>query len=392
LANQIQLVKNALLAPFLFADEVGEANNTLNEFTWRIQQLVTQFTEFFIITLPDGTQALTEHSEQMKEFVIDALGQAVLIIERMKEVFLDTGEGLSTFTGLLDLAVKPLHLIMDIIEYLGPRSLEWAVKLKVLNSVLPVTNILTMIGTYLQMNYMASLIGTSGAAAKLSWQNWQLAASTMGVAAGANTGYFSWLMYRMGLWQTQVGTTALTMSNMGLVVSFGAVLALMTAAAATTGLLSDALLVLAVAITLVAAAEQLRKRGPIIGALGAIAIVAAMWTARNAMQDMLGAGGSSGNLPTARAPRQPSTDVFYDSGGTFMGNRMYDTGGPTTEHGTAILQKGETIIPKTRNILDGGLTLNIGGDIVTSDAEDFADRIAAVLPEALRRQSDIGGI
>jgi hypothetical protein len=43
-------------------------------------------------------------------------------------------------------------------------------------------------------------------------------------------------------------------------------------------------------------------------------------------------------------------------------------------------------------MLDGGLTLNIGGDIVTDDAEDFAERIAAVLPEALRRQSDIGGI
>jgi TP901 family phage tail tape measure protein len=32
LANQIQLVKNAIMAPFLFSDEVGEANNTLNEF------------------------------------------------------------------------------------------------------------------------------------------------------------------------------------------------------------------------------------------------------------------------------------------------------------------------------------------------------------------------
>ena len=67
-------------------------------------------------------------------------------------------------------------------------------------------------------------------------------------------------------------------------------------------------------------------------------------------------------------------------------------GGATTEHGTAILQKGETVIPKTRNMLDGGITLNIGGDIVTDNAEDFAERIAQVLPEALRRQNDIGGI
>ena len=89
-----------------------------------------------------------------------------------------------------------------------------------------------------------------------------------------------------------------------------------------------------------------------------------------------------------------SGEAMYDNGGTFMGgSRMYDTGGPTTEHGMAILQKGETVIPKTQNMLDsGGITLNIGGDIVTDDAEDFAERIAQVIPEALRRQNDIGGI
>ena len=39
-----------------------------------------------------------------------------------------------------------------------------------------------------------------------------------------------------------------------------------------------------------------------------------------------------------------------------------------------------------------GITLNIQGDIVTNDADDFAERIAQALPEALRMQNDIGGI
>ena len=80
----------------------------------------------------------------------------------------------------------------------------------------------------------------------------------------------------------------------------------------------------------------------------------------------------------------------YDGGGTFL--PTYDNGGMTTEHGMAMLQKGETVIPKTQNMLGGGITLNIGGDIVTNDADDFADRVAIALPEALRRQSDMGGI
>ena len=78
---------------------------------------------------------------------------------------------------------------------------------------------------------------------------------------------------------------------------------------------------------------------------------------------------------------------------------MYDMGGKTRlsslggRHFPVLVEPGETIIPKTQNMLDGsGITLNIGGDIVTNDAEDFAERIAEVLPEALRRQNDIGGI
>jgi hypothetical protein len=57
------------------------------------------------------------------------------------------------------------------------------------------------------------------------------------------------------------------------------------------------------------------------------------------------------------------------------------------------VEPGESIVSKTQTMLGGGgITLNIGGDIVTSDADDFAERIAVALPEALRRHNDIGGI
>ena len=57
-----------------------------------------------------------------------------------------------------------------------------------------------------------------------------------------------------------------------------------------------------------------------------------------------------------------------------------------------MVEPGETIIPKTQNMLGSGITLNIQGDIVTNDAEDFAERIADVLPKALRQISDAGGL
>ena len=69
----------------------------------------------------------------------------------------------------------------------------------------------------------------------------------------------------------------------------------------------------------------------------------------------------------------------------------YDNGGYSTEHGMAVLQKGETVIPKTQNMLGGGITLNFG-DINAQDGTDFAEKVASALPDAIRRVNDQGAI
>ena len=81
----------------------------------------------------------------------------------------------------------------------------------------------------------------------------------------------------------------------------------------------------------------------------------------------------------------------FSSGGRVMMPR-YSNGGRTPDgHFPVMVEGGETIIPKTQNMLGGGVTLNMG-DVYTNDAEDFAERVAEALPSALRRQNDIGGI
>ena len=69
----------------------------------------------------------------------------------------------------------------------------------------------------------------------------------------------------------------------------------------------------------------------------------------------------------------------------------YDNGGMSTEHQTAILQKGETVVPKTQNMLGGGITLNFG-DINAQDGTDFAEKVASALPDSLRRVNDQGAV
>ena len=93
----------------------------------------------------------------------------------------------------------------------------------------------------------------------------------------------------------------------------------------------------------------------------------------------------------SKTPTYDFQPVTMDNGGMAM--RAYDSGGRIgPRHFPVMVEPGETIIPKTQNMLGSGITLNIQGDIVTNDAEDFAHRIAEVLPQALRAQSDMGGI
>jgi len=100
----------------------------------------------------------------------------------------------------------------------------------------------------------------------------------------------------------------------------------------------------------------------------------------------MSAGGPSGGPDFSEA--------IYDTGGRIP---MYETGGPRgmglgSRHKTVMVEPGETIIPKTQNMLGGaGITLNMG-DVMVQDGEDFAERVAAALPEAIRRQNDAGGI
>ena len=166
LANQIQLVKNAMMAPFLFSDEVGEANNTLNEFTHLISELVQEFVDFFIV-VENGEERLTAAATEVKKFVIDALKIAVDVIRDLKDIFLESEEGLTGFTNILQMAVVPLELFLSILTKLEPSHMKLIIQFQMLNRILPITNTLQFL---LQQNMMRNAIamGLEDKAAKKS--------------------------------------------------------------------------------------------------------------------------------------------------------------------------------------------------------------------------------
>ena len=173
LSMQIQRVKNALIAPFLFSDKIGEANDTLNEFTLLIKELVDEMVGFFIIEDEMGNR-LTQHGEEIRTFVVEALKVAVEVVRELRDVFLENGDGLKVFTNLLHLSTKPMMILLGLLEKLGPRSIELLVWYKLLNGLLPINTVLMGLNSLMKYKLLIATqaldMGTKKETVTL-WQN-----------------------------------------------------------------------------------------------------------------------------------------------------------------------------------------------------------------------------
>ena len=402
LANQMQRVKNALMAPFFFSDKIGEAGNSLNEFTLRIKELVDEFVGFLIIE-EEGSYKLNEFGYQLQEFVIAAMNELITVVREVKHVFLEASGsdgGLETFTKLLQLSTKPMMITLKILDKLGPNFLTMLVYYKVLAKLLPFNTIMTLLRAKAEMSLMLAIANkndetkeditlTSAMGVTDMWATVKSGAHT--VAIWAKTAAMK--AYNLATLQATVSTKAMFLS-------FGAAIAVMALAVNTTGALSDALTVLAGILVMVSAYKAMKAVAgiPVVGPVLAIAAAAAIIKGAFMMRSMLrdaygiedGGGGDPAKITKIGVGELPK-ERSYDLGGTYI--PMRETGGPTRDHGLAWLQKGETVIPKTQNMLGAsqGITVNMG-DVHAEDGTDFAEKLAEALPHAMRRQSDMGVI
>jgi TP901 family phage tail tape measure protein len=424
LAMQIQRVKNALLAPFLLADEVGKAEGSLNTFTLRIRELVDEFTQFFIIIGPDGQETYSKHGKAMKEFVIAVLDQAVIVIKKLKDVFLDQEEGFTTMTELVQVATKPMIIMLDILDRLGPSALKWFTYFKLFTALVPINNIRMLMQNVIQTKALMAMT------AKVPIQemtNRQMAIElgliegltlaqieqnkakeeelAVDIAENVQTGEGLALKVADTV-LTEADTVATVKNTEANVLNAWSVGVMAVKIMAFVGVgyimikmldgLGAALVALAAVSYLGGISAMFRwwsSMMPPPAAVAATAItaatgMAAIWAGYNSFigkTSKIG-GGEAQGLPALKFNKERN----YDGGGTYL--PTYDNGGMSTEHGMAILQKGESVIPKTQNMLGtGGITLNMG-DVYAEDGTDFAEKVAAALPDALRRANDQGAI
>ena len=367
LARSIQLIKNSLATPFLLSDEIGKANGHLNEFSLVLHNITEEF-QGMIVVMEDGVATgLTPLGQMLKDFVIDSLREFHELTKLIVRVIQDMSDEGQDLASVIRLMTTPLKIALKIFSLLGPRLLEYVIMFKTLNAILPIQNML--------MAFRLNLLDAEAEKTMIATlKNLKMGAGLNGLAVS----YSNLMLSQLGSMAVMLAMVAATekfaQGNKQLTMVIGA--------------LAGSFLGLAMAVQLYNAARSASYSGPAAFAMGAglVLATAALFAGLN--------------LKMAEVMSPPKVDYSYDEPTMDMGGRiMYDTGGPRggglgSRHQQVMVEPGETIIPKTQNMLSGGggITLNIGGDIVTNDAEDFAQRIADVLPEALRRQDDMGGI
>ena len=407
LENQIQRVKNALMAPFFFSDAIGEAGDSLNEFTLRIKELVDEFVGFLIIE-ENGTYRLTEMSYAIQDFVIAAMNQLMIVVRRLKEVFLETagdGGGLDTFTKLMEMSVKPMLIMLDILDLMTPQMLEYLVYYKIAAKLLPISTILTLLNAKAQLTLGLAIANQNGQkATALSLY----VGETLALKINTAMHWLSLIPLKLKILVTkalifaksaEVGiinasTAAWIYNNMAMlgVLTIGVVMY------AVLRKFMSPIAALTVALVALAAAWVAMWAGATLG-VGAVVAIAAMAAGIAAVKAFFPEHSNAVNdtASMAAGPDYQHKNLegqgprSYDMGGVYLGTA--DNGMMSTEHGLAQVQKGETINSKTGNMLGGDspITLNMG-DVYAEDGTDFAQKVAEALPQALRQATEGGQI
>ena len=138
LFNQIQILKNALLAPFLLADPAAVARGEMNEFAESVHGVVASLKDMLIVETENG-QALTEFGFQLRNIAVVGLQRFGELLDRVVSLLVQfTEAGVLNF-NLLKLYFLPLSIIVTIFEILGPNVTRAAVAFYVLNKTLALT-------------------------------------------------------------------------------------------------------------------------------------------------------------------------------------------------------------------------------------------------------------
>jgi len=357
LTNQIQILKNALLAPFIIGDEIGKAHGYINEFHMTLHNMIQTFSDLIYVVLPDGTWQLTELGQGLKTFVIEAFKQLTVLLKGGMNLFKDMGKHVQTATGFFNMILVPLKIVVGLMDFLGTAGMQFVLTMRLLNNVLPVSTAMLWANTAAEIASMeATMADTTAIQMKKTALMGMIVAQT---AAFVGMGFMAY------------ATIQMAKGNEGLATTFS--------------VLGGAIFGVAVATQALKAAGM---GGPAAFFTAAAAGAVAGYAYMRLMKDMMAAPVLPEVEPLDLSGFGAQTDETFDTGGRIP---MYDTGG-RPNHRAVMVEPGESIISKTMNMADSmgneQIKIVIEGDVY--DGDNFAEKVAEALPASLRLQSRRG--
>ena len=144
LSAQIQILKNNVDAIFFFRDAAFEGTEFMNGFHKAVVEFVQTFSGLFVETMDDGTYQLTQFGMELHNVAIDAVKELGVVMQRLVEIIVEfSKEGLIS-AEMISLMVLPMKVFLEVLNALGPDMLKFIIYFKMLNSVLPLTQLLLL--------------------------------------------------------------------------------------------------------------------------------------------------------------------------------------------------------------------------------------------------------
>ena len=141
ISAQIQILKNNVQAIFFLRDASYEGTEFMNAFHEAIVTTVQELKDLIVVQTENG-YVLTAFGEQIRMLAVEGvLVMKELLVELVEIVQEFSEEGLIS-AEMLRLMVLPMKILLEVINAIGPDMLKFIIYFKMLNTVLPVTQLL----------------------------------------------------------------------------------------------------------------------------------------------------------------------------------------------------------------------------------------------------------
>lgn len=138
LNREIQLVKNALLAPFLLADKVYVEQGYLNEFHMTLHNVVDTLRDF-VFEGEEGKEVLTEFGFVIREMAVGLLEKFAAVFEKLITIFYEFYDAGVLNLDLLKLYFYPLNTVLWILDQIPESMGQVVLGLYLMNKFLPIS-------------------------------------------------------------------------------------------------------------------------------------------------------------------------------------------------------------------------------------------------------------